>query len=250
MDSVEREILPAELDGEVSPDDAVGLARLLAERFSCRAFRDDPVPRTVIDRMLGIAQMSASWYNSQPWQVIVTEGAATERLRDVLYARANADFREFGMPKMDGDFAFPGSAHQGVYKERAREVGWQLYESVGIAQGDRVASAQQALENFRLFGAPHALIVTTERYMGAYGAIDCGLYTGTLMLAAQALGIGIIPQAALAGYSSLIRSHFGIPDNRMVVVGASFGYPDLDHPVNRFRSKRAPVSNAITWETE
>ena len=103
------------------------------------------------------------------------------------------------------------------------------------------------MKNFRLFDAPHALIVTSERDLGIYGAIDCGLYVQALLLAAQSLGIGMIPQAALATYAPLIRDHFGLPENRVVVLGCSFGYADDSHPANRFRSRRAEIESVVQW---
>lgn len=230
------------------PEESVILSKLLAERYSCRSYRPDPVPRPVIERMLAIAQMSASWCNSQPWQVIVTEGEGTERFRTALFDRAMADAAKHGGPAMEPDFPFP-EAYRGIYKDRQREVGWQLYESVGIGYGDRAASGKQALENFRLFGAPHALIVTSPRDLGTYGAIDSGLYVGSVLLAAQSLGLGMIPQAALATYAPLMHDHFGIADDRMIVLGASFGYADEAHPANSFRSRRAGVADAVEWVT-
>jgi nitroreductase len=228
------------------PDELITLSRLLAGRYSCRAYRPDPVPRPVIEQMLAVAQMSASWCNSQPWQVIVTEGAGTERFRAALFQHASRDATSAGGPTLTPDFPFP-AAYRGVYKERQREVGWQLYKSVGISHGDRVGSGKQALENFRLFGAPHALVLTTERDLGVYGAIDCGLYVGNILLAAQSLGIGMIPQAALAAYAPLVRQHFGIAEDRMIVLGASFGYPIAEHPANSFRSRRVPIAQACQW---
>lgn len=231
-------------------EDSVALGRLLAQRFSCRAYRPDPVPRHVIERMLGLAQLSPSWCNSQPWQVIVTEGKGTERLRAALFAHAQADAIENkGVPKLQPDFPFP-AAYRGVYKERQREVGWQLYESVGIAYGDRTASAAQAMKNFRLFDAPHMLLLTSERDLGTYGAVDCGVYLSSLLLAAQSLGIASIPQAALASYAPFMHAHFDIPDNRMIVAGVSFGYADEQHPANAFRSRRAPLGDVVHWVTE
>ncbi|WP_208510355.1 nitroreductase family protein [Variovorax paradoxus] len=44
------------------------LRELLHERTSCRAFLDRPVPRGVIEQVLGAAQRTASWCNAQPWQ--------------------------------------------------------------------------------------------------------------------------------------------------------------------------------------
>jgi len=242
MSSVERETLNDEAG---MTDEARVVSQLLTDRFSCRAYRDEPVPHDVIETMLAIAQSAASWCNSQPWQVHVTEGQATERFRKAFYERALADAAS-GTMMPESDFPFP-AAYTGVYKERQREVGWQLYEAVGIAYGDRKASGLQALENFRLFGAPHALVITTERDLGTYGVLDCGSYLGTLLLAAQSLGIAMIPQAAFATYCPLLHDFFDIPENRAIVCGASFGYADMDHPANSFRSRRAEPRDAVTW---
>lgn len=245
MPSIEREAL--ETAPGMTPDARV-LSRLLKERFSCRAYHPDPVPHETIQTMFQLAQNAASWCNSQPWQVYVTEGEATERFREMFRQRAAADAAA-GTLTAEPDLPFP-AAYTGVYKERQREVGWQLYEAVGVAYGDREGSARQTLENFRLFGAPHALVITTERDLGTYGVLDCGSYLGTLLLAAQSLGIAMIPQAAFANYSPLLREFFGIPENRAVVCGASFGYANPTHSANSFRSRRANIAEAVSWLTK
>jgi len=228
------------------PDAAV-LARLIRRRHSCRGYLPDAVPRARIEEMLAIAQGAASWCNSQPWQVIVTQGAATERFRGALYAHAAGNRWEHQKTRPEApDFAFP-ARYTGVYKERQRETGWALYRSVGVAHGDREASGRQMLENFRLFGAPHVMIITTEADLGVYGAIDCGAYIAHVMLAAHSLGIATIAQAALAGCADFIRDHFSIPPERRIVCGISFGYADPDHPANAFRTTRAPISDVARF---
>jgi len=224
------------------------LSNLLVSRYSCRAYLPQPVPHDTIATMLSLAQYAASWCNSQPWQVHVTEGQATERLREAMFGRAMAD-ASTGALSSESDLPFPEN-YTGVYKERQREVAWQLYEAVGVQHGDRVGSGKQTLENFRLFGAPHALVITTEKSIGTYGVLDCGSYVGTLVLAAQSLGIGMIPQAAFANYCPLLREFFAIPDNRDIVCGASFGFPDMEHPANKFRSRRAELGDAVVWVDE
>ncbi len=178
------------------------MEELLRERYSCRAFRPEPVPRPIIERILTAAQRTASWCNSQPWQLVIASGAARERFRAAIYAAAS-----FGAPD-DGDFSFPRE-YRGVYLERRRESGFQLYNTLGIPRGDKAAYARQALENFNFFGAPHVAIIHTDEALGIDGAIDCGAYVGNFLLAAQALGLGTVPQAALAHHSGLIRRHFG-----------------------------------------
>jgi nitroreductase len=224
---------------EPSTTPSAAFERLLKERYSCRAFLPRQVETAVIVRTLEIAQRTPSWCNSQPWQVMITRGAGTERFRNALFAYATGR-------KPEPDYAFPRE-YRGVYLDRRRECGFQLYESVGIARGDREASARQTMENFRLFGAPHAMIVTTDEALGVYGVLDCGAWVNNFMLAARSLGVASIAQAALASHPHFTRSYFGLPDERLIVCGISFGYEDEVHPVNRFRTSRAAVDGVVSW---
>lgn len=227
------------------PPDAQALARLVRDRHSCRGFLPDPVPRETIETMLTIAQGAASWCNSQPWQAIVTDAAETDRFRDALYAHALAlDWGDQTRRPEQPDFPFP-ARYVGIYKERQRATGWALYESVGVTFGDRAGSARQMMENFRLFGAPHVMIVTTEADLGVYGAIDCGAYVAHVMLAAQSLGLGTIAQAALAGVAPFVRDWFDIPPERQIVCGIAFGHADPAHPANGFRTTRADLDQVV-----
>ena len=219
------------------------LEDLLAARFSCRAFLPQPVPRPTIERILAAAQKTASWCNSQPWRLEITSGAATQSFREVMYKTASS-----GKPNA-GDFPFPRE-YRGIYLERRRESGFQLYNSLGIPRGDKAGYARQALENFNFFGAPHVAIVHTDEALGVYGAIDCGGYVTSFMLAAQALGVATIPQAALAFHSDVVRAHFGLADDRRVVCGISFGYPDRAHKANSYRTTRAAIADAVRFFDE
>ena len=223
------------------------VAALMRERWSCRGFLSQRVPHETIMEMLAMAQQTASWCNSQPWQAIVTEGDATAQFRDALYAYASGEgwAGQASRPELP-DFPFP-ARYAGAYDVRRRETGWALYASVGIARGDRAASGRQMLENFRLFGAPHVAIITTERDLGIYGAVDCGGYVANLMLAARSLGVSTVAQAALAGVSGVVRRYFEIPEHRMILCGVSFGYADPDHPANGFRTVRVPLEDVVRF---
>ena len=226
---------------DVSVKDRIGvLEELLNERYSVRAFLPNPVPRETIENVLAVAQRTASWCNSQPWQVVIASGEAKERFRKLIYGEAASGAKEsFDFP--------PPREYLGVYGERRRESGFQLYNTLGIARGDKAAYAKQALENYNFFGAPHVAIIHTDEPLGVYGAIDCGAYVGNFMLAAQALGLGTIPQASLARLSTLVRRHFSLPDDRRVVCGISFGYADNAHKVNGYRTSRASVADTVTF---
>ena len=101
------------------------------------------------------------------------------------------------------------------------------------------------LENYRLFGAPHVAIVTTEADLGPYGAMDSGGFVALFTLAAQARGVASIPQAAVAAQAPFLRDWFGIPEHRQILCAISFGLEDTDHPANAFRTERAPLSEVL-----
>ena len=214
---------------------------LLSTRFSCRAFTSQSVPRGQIEHIVNVAKKAPSWCNAQPWQVTVTESDATDRFRKALMAEVNA-----GSPKLDlsGPEDYPG-----VYGERRRTVGWQLYDAVGVQKGDRAGSAEQMMRNFALFDAPHVAILTSPKALGPYGAMDSGGFVLAFTLAARALGIDTIPQAAVANYAGFVRDYFGIGDDRIMLCAISFGYGDPDHPANSFRTERAGLADIVTWYT-
>lgn len=211
---------------------------LVRNRYSCRRFLAEPLPRETIEAILELAQRTPSWCNTQPWNVLLLGGEALARFRERLYAHAAAG----NTPKPD--FPFP-ARYEGIYRERRKVCGVQLYQALGIGKDDRESAAQQALENFRLFGAPHVAIVTTEEKLGVYGAIDCGLYVGNFLLAARNEGVDTIAQAALASYPDLVREFFSLPANRKIVCGISFGFADPHDPIHSYRTERAAVAEAV-----
>jgi nitroreductase len=213
---------------------------VLRSRYSARRFRPEPVPGPTLDRLLDLAQQTPSWCNTQPWQLMITRGDGTERFRQALYAHA----RSGAQPKPD--FPFP-AAYVGEYRERRKECGVQLYQALSIGREDKTAAAEQSLENFRFFGAPHVAIVTTDELLGSYGMLDCGLYVQTFMLAARSLGVDSIAQAALASYPDFIRQFFQVPADRKVVCGISFGYADGPHPIHSYRTERAALAESVRF---
>jgi len=212
---------------------------VFAARFSCRGFKSAPVSQGDIERIVALARRVPSWCNAQPWQVVITSGDETARFRDALQAEVQS-------ASHTPDIPFPDS-YSGVYLDRRRTCGFQLYEAVGIDRGDRAGRATQMMKNFALFDAPHVAIISSPSELGAYGAMDCGGFVTAFTTAAQALGIASIPQAAIASYAPFVHRHFGIGDDRLILCAISFGYADMDNPANAFRTERASVDEIVDW---
>ncbi|MBB1023637.1 MULTISPECIES: nitroreductase [unclassified Dietzia] len=218
-------------------DAADTLEQILDDRYSCRGFTSQPVPDETIDRILQMAQRTASWCNSQAWQVDLVSGSATSGFA--------AHLTEYVMNNgMRSDLPAP-ERYDGVYGERRRESGYGLYTALGIERSDKEARLTQMLENYRFFGAPHVAVITSDAGLGTYGAVDCGGYVATFLAAASSLGVATCAQAALALYSDGVREYLRISDDRMIVCGISFGYADPEHPANTFRAGRADLTDVV-----
>ena len=216
------------------------LARLIDTRFSCRAYLPRAVPRATLERLFTLARRTPSWCNTQPWHVSLVSGPALEQLGAALLAAADA-----GEPARP-DFAFP-PGYAGVYRDRRKVCGVQLYQALGIGRDQPDRAREQSLENFRFFGAPHVAFITTDAALGVYGLLDCGFYAMSLLLAARSVRLDSIAQAALASYPDVVRTHLGLGADRHVVCGISLGYGDHEHRINGYRTERASLGDAVTF---
>ncbi len=215
------------------------LTRVMKARYSCRAYLPQAVEHSLIEQIVRTARRAPSWCNAQPWQLTITSQEETAKLGEALYAHASKH-------KMQPDMAWPDS-YSGPYKARRFTCGMQLYDALGISREDKPVRAAQMLENFRFFGAPHVMLVTSPSELGPYGALDCGGFITAFTLAAQAAGIASIPQAAPAGHAPFLRDYFRLPEDRLILCAVSFGYADEAHKANSFRTERADTGEIIDW---
>ena len=220
-------------------NDLEALKRLLDKRHSCRGFVNKQVPQTTIEEIVGIAQKVPSWCNAQPWQLAICSPNKTKELSAKLMKAVEVGMHE-------PEITFP-ELYQGVYKERRSTCGWQLYDAVGVSRGDREGSFKQMMENYRFFGAPQVAIVSSPKELGTYGAIDCGAFVTAFTLAAEGAGVATIPQAAVAAIAPVVRQVIDLPKDRNIVCAISFGYEDVMHPANQFRTGRVTPDEVIDW---
>jgi nitroreductase len=135
-------------------------------RQSIRAFLADPVPREMLEDILTYARFAPSGSNMQPWSVYVVQG---EPLRSIA-ARATAAF-EAGIGYQPEWHYYPQAIPE-PWSARRRECGFGLYEHLGVARGDRAASARHEANNYRFFCAPAARFFGIDRRLERGSWID------------------------------------------------------------------------------
>jgi nitroreductase len=212
----------------------------LRTRYSCRAFLPTPVARADIERLLALAERSASNSNTQPWQVHVLTGAAKQALSaDLLHA-----FDSGRIEAEEYDYQPHSDQWPEPFRSRRRKFGESLYrDALGIAKGDTAGRRRQHRRNYEFFGAPVEIILTASTAPLKGALVDAGLFLQALMLAAQGVGLDTCPQASIIDFPSVVRRHVTIPDDHVIVCGVALGYADETDRVNAQHTVREPVES-------
>ena len=67
----------------------VGVVEAIARRRSIRNFKDTPIPRESIEKLLAAAVLAPSAKNRQPWRFVVLQGAARTKLARLMVEGAD-----------------------------------------------------------------------------------------------------------------------------------------------------------------
>ena len=219
-------------------EQAEAFLNIVANRRSMRAFKPDPVPRAVIEAVMGGAQQAPSNCNTQPWFVHVVTGDMLEQLRATLPT-------QFAAGEMALDFPYDGQ-YDGVYKERQYASATALYDALGISRDEKAARNNWFMRNFTFFDAPAVAFFTLPSQFGLREACDLGMYAQTVMLGLVAHGLGSCPQTSLGFMANVIRPALGLGDHEKLMFGLSFGYP-TETRVNQVQTERAALHDVVTF---
>ncbi|MFI8186529.1 nitroreductase [Actinacidiphila glaucinigra] len=209
-------------------------------RRAVRAFRDEPVPKEVLERVLAAATRAPSSGNLQPWHVYVVAGEHLADLKKRATARALAgdagDEREY--PMYPAELAPP-------YSNRFSTAAAQRYKALGIERDDPDRPMKIAALNSEAFGAPVVLFCYLDRTMGPGQWGDAGMYLQTVMLLLRAEGLHSCPQVMWTTYHKTVSQIVGADDGLMLFCGVSVGFEDEDVPV--LRTGRADMTETVSF---
>jgi nitroreductase len=213
----------------------------IQSRRSIRLFLPDPVERDTITRMVDLARWAPSWGNTQPWEIVISDGEKTKALAEAFVAEAQAG----NNPRPD--IAMPTS-FSGPHKERYVGLGRDLLTFMGIERDDKDARMQHYMNMYRFFGAPAVIYLTIDGGLNEpYSCLDIGSIGTTLCYAAVQEGLGTIYLAASMHFPDIVRKTLNIPESKKIVIGIALGKPHPDAPASVFRSSREPVENILTF---
>lgn len=207
----------------------------LKQRKSTRAFLPKEVEKEKIIRILDAARHAPSGTNTQPWQVAVVTGEKRCRLGDLM----ETAFRNGQAGAME--FQYYPEIWDGVYKDRRRACGLQMYSTLNISREDKQRQQDQWTANYRAFDAPVMLFFFIDQILETGSYLDYGMFIQSIMLMAVEEGLATCPQAALGEYPEIVKRELGYSDDKKLVVGMAMGYEDPEHIVNSYRTPREEV---------
>jgi nitroreductase len=209
-------------------------------RMSIRGFKSEPVPKEILMEVLNTAKWSPSYKNSQPWEIVILSGAKKNELSKIL-----VELQEKGSPPCP-DIPEPESWPDAEGR-RIADLMKKRAETSGMNLNDPEVLKKAKKANFRFYGAPHGIYLFQDASLTPWSLFDLGLFAQSLMLSAHAKGLGTVPQAFATDYAQDTKKFLGIPETKRLVLGISIGYPDVDSPVNAFRTDRIETDEFVTW---
>jgi nitroreductase len=210
-------------------------------RRRIRKFREEPIPRELLQEILSDVRWSPSWGNTQSWKVHVVLGEPLQTFRE-----ANRRYMLDGVnpsPELPMAESWPETL-----KRRYVDVGKRVLTALGIAREDAAGRRAYRADMASLFLAPGFVLFCVEKRLPVgYAMMDCGIAVQTFCLLCSDRGLGTCILASAIWHPLLLRSPLEIPDDQAIAVGVAVGYPDLNAPVNRFERERAPLDGIVQW---
>ncbi len=206
-------------------------------RKSIRAFKPDPVPKEMIEKILRLAVKAPSAINLQPWEFTVVCGREKERLCRRLL-KAYGERRVSCSPNTTRPL--PSEVDR-----RRRELSQEMkpyVDQLGVSFEDFINEG-----SFDFYGAPAAIIISMDRAFPKSRSLCIGAALGYLVLAAHAHGLGTCPIGIITAFEDDIKDQLNIPEGKEVMLGVALGYPDWENPINRFKSSRENPANITRW---
>jgi nitroreductase len=212
----------------------------VTSRRAVRGFKDKPVARDVLERVLAAAAWSPSGSNIQPWNSYVMTGAPLAALKTRAVERVS-----HGSPWDERQYEMYPSTLKSPYGERRSAFGKERYRALGIAREDWAARQRAAIGNWSCFGAPAALFCYIDRDLGLPQWADVGMYLQTIMLLLRAEGLHSCPQMAWSQVRETVAEALSPPDGLILFCGMSIGYEDP--AVKPDHRSRAPLAETVTF---
>ncbi len=214
----------------------MNVVEALNARYSARGYKEDPVSRETLEKVMEAGLRSPSWANTQPWEIYIAAGEPLQRLRAAFKERIDQSVAS--NPDIPRPTEWPESIRQRMQGPRPAPA------APGGGDAPRPPMIQPRAP---LFGAPVIIYLCMDRSLTPYSVYDMGLLSQSIMLAAKEYGLDTVAAVSLVAYPDVLRKELGVPDELEFVLGLALGYAS-EEAAARPRSTRRSIADAVHFK--
>ncbi len=203
------------------------LHEALGARSSVRAFKPDPVPRALLERVIAAGLTAPSKGNSQIWEFYAVAGEPLRGLAGMLGGLLRTEF----IPAMQLGETSPAAAPApGMEKARRRSEANRAALAACLAPRGIAVDDFMLQGTFTFFGAPAAILVMVEEDFSRDlpHILSVGAAVQNMLLAAVGEGLGACWIGGVWRYTPRIREMLGIGGSKKLLSSVALGWPDPD----------------------
>ncbi len=200
---------------------ADALQREMGTRRSCRVFSDDPVPRELVEKVIGIGHSAPSGANRKPWRFVAVDDPELKR---AIRLAAEQEERE-------------------NYDRRFPKEWLDALEPIGTdANKPFLEIAPWLIVLFRIDWE----MIDKARVHNYYPVESAGIAAGMFLMACHQVGLATLTHTPSP--MKFLRELLGRPANEKPFLLMPIGYPTGDCIVPDIPKK--PLSEALQWNRE
>lgn len=207
-----------EIPGSKTKKQGNEILKVIYERRAVRKYKDKPIERKLIEELLDAGRMAPSAINKQPWKFYIL----TDK-EDIA-----AFQKEISI-----------AALKGVIKSGIKEIVKTTKDIFHFSNGTDFLKTENAI----FHGAPVVIFITSPKD-NEWAALDIGMCSQNIMLAAKALGLDSCP-VGLAKFveQTKIFSKLNVPAAEKVQLSIIVGYGDETPAVHERNKNNAAFIN-------
>jgi nitroreductase len=207
-------------------------------RRSYRVFKEDPVSKTLIEKILKAGGQAPSSANMQPWEFAVVAGQKRDELSQMM-------LKSFIDQKKNYDILGKESFFPQQLLDRRKKFFTDVFKKLSKHNESPMRYVMEG--SLRFYDAPIIIFVFIDNRIAKRFLFDIGACVQNVVLAAQSEGLGTHILGLVLKYQDAVKKTLHISEDKEMVVGICLGYPDMDNSINDFTPGRVDLDQFVKW---
>jgi len=207
-------------------------------RRSYRVFKENPVSKTLIEKILIAGGQAPSSANMQPWEFVVVSGQKRDDLSQMM-------LKSFLSQKKGYDILGKDSFFPRQLLDRRKKFFTDVFKKLSKHKESPMKYVMEG--SLRFYDAPIIIFVFIDKRIEKRFLFDIGACVQNVVLAAQSEGLGTHLLGLVLKYQNVVKKTLHLSEDKEMVVGICLGYPDMENPINDFTPARADLDQFVKW---